>query len=72
MMFRMIDLRCPPSGRNQRILTAVGLESLKLRFQQQVSPPLHDMPITSAASVLAAWDAAVRDGRIKKKGDTVI
>jgi 3-oxoacyl-[acyl-carrier-protein] synthase-3 len=43
---------------------------LKLRPEQVVST-VAEHANTSAASVPLAWDAAVRDGRIKK-GDTVM
>lgn len=58
-----------PHQANQRILTAVA-RKLKLRPEQVVST-VAEHANTSAASVPLAWDAAVRDGRIKK-GDTVM
>jgi len=64
----MIDWFVPHQA-NQRILTAVA-RKLKLRPEQVVST-VAEHANTSAASVPLAWDAAVRDGRIKK-GDTVM
>ena len=58
-----------PHQANQRILTAVA-RKLKLRPEQVVST-VSEHANTSAASVPLAWDAAVRDGRIKR-GDTVM
>lgn len=58
-----------PHQANQRILTAVA-RKLKLRPEQVVST-VSEHANTSAASVPLAWDAAVRDGRIKR-GDTIM
>ncbi|MEL6686688.1 MAG: beta-ketoacyl-ACP synthase III [Pseudomonadota bacterium] len=58
-----------PHQANQRILVAVA-RKLKLRPEQVIST-VADHANTSAASVPLAWDAAVKDGRIKK-GDTVM
>jgi len=58
-----------PHQANQRILTAVA-RKLKLKPEQVVST-VSEHANTSAASVPLAWDAAVRDGRIKR-GDTVM
>ena len=58
-----------PHQANQRILTAVA-KRLKLRPEQVVST-VAEHANTSAASVPLAWNAAVRDGRIKR-GDTVM
>lgn len=58
-----------PHQANQRILVAVA-RKLKLRSEQVIST-VAEHANTSAASVPLAWDAAVRDGRIKK-GDTVM
>ena len=58
-----------PHQANQRILVAVA-RKLKLRPEQVVST-VAEHANTSAASVPLAWDAAVKDGRIKR-GDTVM
>ena len=58
-----------PHQANQRILTAVA-KRLKLRPEQVVST-VAEHANTSAASVPLAWNAAVRDGRVKR-GDTVM
>lgn len=58
-----------PHQANQRILVAVA-RKLKLRPKQVIST-VSEHANTSAASVPLAWDAAVRDGRIKR-GDTVM
>lgn len=58
-----------PHQANQRILVAVA-KKLNLRPEQVIST-VADHANTSAASVPLAWDAAVKDGRIKK-GDTVM
>lgn len=58
-----------PHQANQRILVAVA-RKLKLRPEQVIST-VAEHANTSAASVPLAWDAAVRDGRIKR-GDTVM
>ena len=58
-----------PHQANQRILTAVA-RKLKLRPEQVIST-VAEHANTSAASVPLAWDAAVRNGWIKK-GDTVM
>lgn len=58
-----------PHQANQRILVAVA-RKLKLRPEQVIST-VGEHANTSAASVPLAWDAAVRDGRIKR-GDTVM
>lgn len=58
-----------PHQANQRILTAVA-RKLKLQPEQVIST-VGEHANTSAASVPLAWDAAVRDGRIKR-GDTIM
>lgn len=58
-----------PHQANQRILVAVA-RKLKLRPEQVIST-VAEHANTSAASVPLAWDAAVKDGRIKR-GDTVM
>ncbi|GHA83804.1 3-oxoacyl-[acyl-carrier-protein] synthase 3 [Algimonas arctica] len=58
-----------PHQANQRILTAVA-RKLKLQPEQVIST-VDEHANTSAASVPLAWDAAVRDGRIKR-GDTIM
>ena len=58
-----------PHQANQRILVAVA-RKLKLRPEQVIST-VSEHANTSAASVPLAWDAAVKDGRIKR-GDTVM
>lgn len=58
-----------PHQANQRILSAVA-RKLKLRPDQVIST-VAEHANTSAASVPLAWDAAMRDGRIKR-GDTIM